>query len=68
MCCWFCESDLRRNGAGFYCPLAVCPACKDNAGDSALDGPETERWRHMREAGTLAENLASAGLPVGDSG
>jgi hypothetical protein len=62
MCCWFCESPLRRGPAGFYCPFEACPACKADGGDSALDGPEPERWRRMREGGTLADNLA--GLPV----
>ena len=64
MNCWFCESQLRHNGQGFYCPFAACPACKDDADDSALDGPETERWQRMREAGILEDNLREAGLPV----
>ncbi len=62
LCCWFCESDLRRNDIGFYCPFAACPACKEDAGDSVLDGPETERWQSMREGGSLKKNLAEAGL------
>ncbi len=64
MNCWFCESQLRHNGRGFYCPFELCPACKDDAGDSMLDGPETERWQRMREAGILEDNLGEAGLPV----
>ena len=65
MNCWFCESQLRRNEQGFYCPYADCPACKDDAGDSVLDGPRTERWRRMREAGVLEDNLIEAGLIEG---
>jgi hypothetical protein len=64
MNCWFCESALRQNSRGFYCPYADCPACKDDAGKSVLDGPRTERWRRMREAGVLEQNLAEAGLIV----
>lgn len=64
MHCWFCESPLRSAEPGsIYCPLADCPACKDLAPAYALlDGPETELWRSMREAGTLARNLLDAGL------
>ena len=46
-----------------YCPFADCPACKELAPAYALlDGPETELWRSMREAGTLRRNLLDAGL------
>ena len=72
MCCWFCESPLRYAGrvtdgperglSLFYCPFADCPALKDHAGGAQLDGPETERWRCMREGGSLEKNLVEAGL------
>jgi hypothetical protein len=64
MCCWFCESEERKSEKGFYCPFEPCPAGKEDAGDSALDGPETERWRQLREEGRLEEELEKAGLPV----
>lgn len=64
MHCWFCESPLRSSGPGeIYCPFGSCPACKDLAPAWALlDGPESERWRRMKDAGTLRGNLAEAGL------
>ncbi len=62
MHCWFCENPLSSSPAGLYCPFADCPACKDEAGAALLDGAEPERWRRMREAGSLALNLLDAGL------
>jgi hypothetical protein len=35
---------------------------KDGAGGASLDGSEPERWRRMRDSGSLVENLADAGL------
>lgn len=62
MHCWFCESVARVGPDGLYCPFAPCPACKDAAGGLPLDGPEPERWRRMREGGSLAEALVKAGF------
>lgn len=69
MNCWFCESPLCSGPeGGFYCPFSPCPACKAEAA-APLDGPEPERWRRMREGGTLARNLAEAGLtPLAEGG
>ncbi len=64
MHCWFCESPVRRGPEGFYCRFEPCPVGKVDAGDEPLDGWEPERWRRMREAGTLAEQLAELPLPV----
>ena len=64
MHCWFCESPLRGAGPGeIFCPFADCPACKEEApAYTLLNGPEPERWRRMREAGSLDRNLQEAGF------